>query len=165
MRCRMRTLFYLLFVIFALTACNTAQSAGVPSRKSDPELMAEVTLVFARATGTQSAYQAQAQAATDQAYQGMIYSTQVSAQTQTMQAIESAQTAQAAATWSGATSTALSRTEQINRDKLNATRTTIWGGVVVVLAACLLILMWAAVKIWDMYIETRARKLASERVE
>jgi hypothetical protein len=162
-----RCLFLELITLVLLVACGTPSNSTVyvPGGTPDPALMAQITLVYAHATDTQVAA-----IQTQQAYDAAIQ-TQAQAQTQIASYTQAAQTQQAMVTasnmtaWAGVTSTALAATQQVEHNAVTAKLVTVWGMIAVLFLACLLILAWFGVKIYQIYIDARAQKIQSERVE
>lgn len=162
-----RCLLFELTALCLLIACTPADpstthvSGGTP----DPALMAEITLVYAHASDTAVAA-IQTQAAYDAAVQ-----TQAQAATQVASYTQAAQTQQAMVTssnmtaWAGVTTTALAATQRVEQNAVRAKLVTVWGMIAVLFLACLLILVYFGTKIYQIYIDARAQKIQSERVE
>lgn len=161
---------------------------------SNPALMAEVTLLFQRATDTQvaiaktesailAAQQTQAEAQylysvemTNQADQAQQLWTAIATQTfgaMTAQATQTygMQTAMATQTYgmmtqmSNATTTALVATQIIENDKLRAARFGVWGLTIFFALLGGIVVVFLAVKIWGIWKQEKAKYLQASSME
>jgi hypothetical protein len=180
------------------TPMPTSTSIYPPTRTlaptNDPALMAEVTLLFQRATDTQVAIQktesAIAAAQQTQAIEQYLYSvgatnaaaatltqaalygtgtaaasTAIAAQTYGMQTAMATHTSGASTVIAQATSTSLAMTQTIEKDKLNAARFGVWSMYFFLIILGALVLGFAAVKVWGALKYEQAKNLQRKLVE
>jgi hypothetical protein len=152
----------------------TPSVTAVPTENA--ALMAEVTLLFSRATDTQVAAAKTEAAYIDmQATSAAGFQTQIAIQTSIATMTQGAQTAVATVTNAAMTQaisntgTALAMTKTIEQDKLNAARVGVWGitilAVLFTSVAGILAILWLGSKVWGSWANEQTRKLQSSKIE